>query len=226
MTRLYLFSLVLHFFILIPWLIKAPVFPQTTRHIVHRLLDTVTDAAPVMLPTMMLLVVAVAGRRLLGKGMMLIYPEALKRGAAVDVVCFDKTGTLTESAVSLVATAWLSVLAMPSASCVCLIMRITKCALHSPFELLQISLHKVSSSIWALQHVLDILSVMPPALSLTPNNSHSYLVMSNLVGSPRSAPLSTVCAIITPRQSLCACIEVQSPLAKCSGACSKWLPSA
>ena len=118
MKRLYLFSLVMHCFILIPYFIKAPVFTQTTRGIVYRLLDTVTNAAPVMLPTLMLLVVAVTGRRLLEKGMLLIFPEALKRGAAVDMVCFDKTGTLTESAVSLVARILPSVQAMLSVPCV------------------------------------------------------------------------------------------------------------
>ena len=63
-------------------------------------MDLVTYAAPIMLPTVMLLLVAVAGMRLGSAGIMLMFPEAFKCGAAVDVVCFDKTGTLTQSAVS------------------------------------------------------------------------------------------------------------------------------
>ena len=75
-------------------------YPQSTADIIHRLLDLVTYAVPISLPTVMLLVLAVAGKRLGNAGIMLIFSEALKHGAAVDVVCFDKTGTLTHSAVS------------------------------------------------------------------------------------------------------------------------------
>lgn len=95
-----LFALLLQCLILIPYLAKVSVYPQTTRDIAYRLLDLVTHAVPITLPTVMVLVVAVAGKRLGQAGIMLMFPEALKRGAAVDVVCFDKTGTLTQSAVS------------------------------------------------------------------------------------------------------------------------------
>ena len=95
-----LFSLLLQCLILVPYLIKVSVYPQTTRDIAYKLLDLLTHAVPIHLLTVMLLVVAVAGKRLGKAGIMLMYPEALKHGAAVDVVCFDKTGTLTQSAVS------------------------------------------------------------------------------------------------------------------------------
>ena len=99
-TCLCLFALLLQCFILIPYLAKVSVYPQTTRDITYRLLDFVTYAVPITLPTVMLLLVAVGGKRLGKAGIMLTLPEALKHGAAVDVVCFDKTGTLTHSAVS------------------------------------------------------------------------------------------------------------------------------
>lgn len=99
-TCLCLFALLMQCFILIPYLVKTPVYPQTARDIIHRLLDLVTYAVPVSLPTVLLLAVAVAGGRLGKAGIMLMFPEAVKQGAAVDVVCFDKTGTLTQSAVS------------------------------------------------------------------------------------------------------------------------------
>ena len=98
-TCLYLFALLLQCFILIPYLVKTPVYPQTAKNVTDRMLDLVTYAVPVSLPTVLLLVVAVAGGRLGKAGIMLMAPEAVKQGAAVDVVCFDKTGTLTQSAV-------------------------------------------------------------------------------------------------------------------------------
>lgn len=99
-TCLCLFALLLQCLILIPYLAKVSVHPQSTMDIMHRMMDLVTYAAPIILPTVMLLVVAVAGMRLGTAGIMLMFPEAFKCGAAVDVVCFDKTGTLTQSAVS------------------------------------------------------------------------------------------------------------------------------
>lgn len=99
-TCLCLFALLLQCLILIPYLAKVSVHPQSTRDIIYKVLDLVTYAVPIILPTVMLLVVAVAGMRLGTAGIMLMFPEAFKCGAAVDVVCFDKTGTLTQSAVS------------------------------------------------------------------------------------------------------------------------------
>ena len=59
-----------------------------------------TFAAPPGLP-LVLLLVGVAARILLKKDrLLLLFPEIIKRGAAVDVVAFDKTGTLTDSTVS------------------------------------------------------------------------------------------------------------------------------
>ena len=95
-----LFALLLQCLILIPYLAKVSSYPQTRRDTTYRLLDLLTYAAPIALPTVMLLLVAVAAKRLGQAGLMLMFPEALKHGAAVDVVCFDKTGTLTQSAVS------------------------------------------------------------------------------------------------------------------------------
>ena len=99
-TCLCLFALLLQCLILIPYLAKVSLYPQTTRDIAYRLMDLLTYAVPITLPTVMLLVVAVAGKRLSMAGITLVFPEVLKRGAAVDVVGFDKTGTLTQSAVS------------------------------------------------------------------------------------------------------------------------------
>ena len=98
--RLYLFAFVLQLLILIPYMIKAPHHHQTAKDVILRLLDTVSLAAPPGLPVLMLIVGLVARSRLKKDGLLLMFPEVLKRGAAVDVVCFDKTGTLTDSAVS------------------------------------------------------------------------------------------------------------------------------
>lgn len=98
---LYLFALALQVCILIPCLIKLPEHHQDTKQLVWRLLDTVVFAAPLGLPLMLLLVGVVARSLLKRKGVLLLFPEIIKRGAAVDVVCFDKTGTLTDSTVSL-----------------------------------------------------------------------------------------------------------------------------
>ena len=64
-------------------------------------MDLIIFAFPPGLPAVMLVIGAVARGRLLRDGLLLKFPEILKLGAAVDVVCFDKTGTLTSSAVSV-----------------------------------------------------------------------------------------------------------------------------
>lgn len=97
--RLYLFALVLQMLLLIPYFIKASQHSQTPRDVILRLLDSLSYAAPPGLPSLLLLVGVVAQYRLKKEGLLLMLPEILKRGAAVDVVCFDKTGTLTHSAV-------------------------------------------------------------------------------------------------------------------------------
>ncbi len=100
--RLYLFALVIQCFILIPYMIKAPEHKQTTAQVAWRLVDLVTFAAPPGLPLVLLVLGIVACSRLKKLGMVLLFPEIVKRGAAVDVLCVDKTGTLTDSAVSVV----------------------------------------------------------------------------------------------------------------------------
>ncbi len=97
---LYLFALVLQCFLFIPYIIKAPQYGQDAKQVVWQLLDLVIYAAPPGLPLLLMLVGAVARNVLLKDGLMLLFPEIIKRGAAVDVVCFDKTGTLTDSLVS------------------------------------------------------------------------------------------------------------------------------
>lgn len=63
-------------------------------------------AAPPGLP-LVLLLIGVAARSFLKRdGLLLLFPEIIKRGAAVDIVCFDKTGTLTDSTVSLYSSAY------------------------------------------------------------------------------------------------------------------------
>ena len=97
---LYLFALVLQCVILIPYVVKAPEHKPSAADVIYRLLDLVTFAAPPGLPLVLLLLGAICRSRLKKKGLLLLFPEVVKRGAAVDVVCFDKTGTLTNSAVS------------------------------------------------------------------------------------------------------------------------------
>jgi len=97
---LYLFALALQCFIFIPYIIKAPQHMQDAKQVVWHLLDLVIYAAPPGLPLLLMLVGAVARNILMKDGLMLLFPEIIKRGAAVDVVCFDKTGTLTDSLVS------------------------------------------------------------------------------------------------------------------------------
>ena len=99
-VMLYAFALLLQLLLLIPYLLKAHERSQTPWDVGMRLLDTLTYAAPPGLPSVMLLVGVVARWRLKRSGILLMFPEVLKRGAAIDCVCFDKTGTLTHSTVS------------------------------------------------------------------------------------------------------------------------------
>jgi len=66
---------------------------------VFKLADILLLAAPVGVPTVMLLIGRVGYRRLARENIALMFPEALKVGALADIVCFDKTGTLTHSVV-------------------------------------------------------------------------------------------------------------------------------
>lgn len=64
-------------------------------------------AAPPGLPLVLMLVGAVAQSVLVKDGVLLLRPETIRPGAAVDMVCFDKTGTLTSSMVSGTLSMWL-----------------------------------------------------------------------------------------------------------------------
>ena len=64
-------------------------------------MDMLLHAAPLGLPSVFLLLGAVARTRLDKEGIMLHYAKALRLAATVDLVCFDKTGTLTDSVVSV-----------------------------------------------------------------------------------------------------------------------------
>ena len=99
--HLYAFGLCLQLFNHICYFLKAAKFKQTPADVVLRMLDMCLYAAPVGIPTVMLLVGRIAHHRLAREKISLMFPEALKVGALTDVVCFDKTGTLTHSAVSL-----------------------------------------------------------------------------------------------------------------------------
>ena len=57
-------------------------------------------AVPPGLPLVLLLIGAAARSVLKKDGLLLLFPEIIKHGAAVDMVCFDKTGTLTDKSVS------------------------------------------------------------------------------------------------------------------------------
>ena len=81
-------------------MIKAPKYGQTAKQVIWRLLDLVISAVPPGLPLVLLLVGAVSQNRLLKDGLLLLFPDTIRHGADVDVVCFDKTGTLTNSTVS------------------------------------------------------------------------------------------------------------------------------
>ena len=112
---LYLFALMLQCLILIPYLIKAPQHHQDTKHIFWRLLDLVLFAVPPGLPLMLLVIGAAARSELKKDGLILMFPEIMKRGAVVDTVLFDKTGTLTRSTVSLLLYARHDLLLIPAA---------------------------------------------------------------------------------------------------------------
>lgn len=86
---------------MIPYMLKASQHKQTTTQVVYRVMDLITFVAPPGLPLLILLLAAVATSRLKQHGLVLLHPEVVKQGAAVDVICFDKTGTLTTSAVSV-----------------------------------------------------------------------------------------------------------------------------
>lgn len=64
-----------------------------------KLADILLLAAPVGVPTVMLLIGRVGYTRLARENIALMFPEALKVGALADIVCFDKTGILTHSVV-------------------------------------------------------------------------------------------------------------------------------
>ena len=96
----YLFGLVVQLFILLPYMIKASAHHQTWSNIVVRLLTYVLNGAPVGLVTIMVCS-GIIGRFRLGKeGLLLMFPECLRLGADLDLICFDKTGTLTHKDVS------------------------------------------------------------------------------------------------------------------------------
>ena len=100
MGRLYLFAVIMQCFIHIPYMIRAAKYKQSAREVMLRLLDLFFQfAAPPGLAIVMLVVGAVACARLVKDGLLLKFPEMLKVGADVSVICFDKTGTLTSSSV-------------------------------------------------------------------------------------------------------------------------------
>ncbi len=96
---LYGFAFALQLCIFVAYAYKASHFHQTPLDIVHRLVDMLLRAAPPGLPSVFLLLGAVARQRLDKDGIVLLYPKALRLAASVDLVAFDKTGTLTDSVV-------------------------------------------------------------------------------------------------------------------------------
>ena len=98
--QLYAFSLFLQLLLLIPYLIKARHFGQTSKEAVHKALDLLVHAAPPAIPAVMLLCGFAVAIRLVKQDIRLMFPEVLKLAADTEVVCFDKTGTLTGSVVS------------------------------------------------------------------------------------------------------------------------------
>ena len=97
--RLYAFALCIQLLIHVPYLLKATTFKQTPGDVVFKLADILLLAAPVGVPTVMLLTGRVVYRRLARENIAWMFPEALKVGALADIVCFDKTGILTHSVV-------------------------------------------------------------------------------------------------------------------------------
>ena len=96
---LYAFALCVQLLIHIPYFLKAAAFKQTPGAVLLKIADILLLAAPVGVPTVMLLIGRVGYIRLATEQIALLFPEALKVGALADVVCFDKTGTLTHSVV-------------------------------------------------------------------------------------------------------------------------------
>ncbi|KAL0027251.1 hypothetical protein WJX77_006828 [Trebouxia sp. C0004] len=99
--HLYAFALCLQILIHIPYFIKAATFRHTTLDVVQKILDTCCYAAPIGVPTIMLMAGQIGHHRLARHKIALMFAESLKLGALADVVCFDKTGTLTHSATQL-----------------------------------------------------------------------------------------------------------------------------
>ena len=99
--HLYAFALCLQIFIHIPYFVKVATFEHTTSDIVHKIVDIGCYAAPIGVPTIMMMAGRIGYHRLARHKISLMFPKSLKVGALADVVCFDKTGTLTHSAVCL-----------------------------------------------------------------------------------------------------------------------------
>ena len=66
----------------------------------RKFLDILLYAAPVAIPSVMMMTGQIGHARLARDKISLKFPEALEIGGLSDVVCFDKTGTLTHSVVS------------------------------------------------------------------------------------------------------------------------------
>ena len=98
--RLYAFSFFMQLLLLIPYLIRARHFGQSTKQAVHKALDLLVHAAPPAIPAVMLSCGFAVTIRLTKQDIRLMFPEVLKLAADTEVVCFDKTGTLTGSVVS------------------------------------------------------------------------------------------------------------------------------
>ena len=99
--QLYAFALCLQILIHIPYFVKVATFSHTTLDVVHKILDIWCYAAPIGVPTIMMMAGRIGYHRLARHKISLMFPKSLKIGALADVVCFDKTGTLTLSAVCL-----------------------------------------------------------------------------------------------------------------------------
>ncbi len=97
--RLYAFSLLLQLVIMIPYVIKAHHFAQSTGQIVRKVLDMLVHAAPPAVPAVMVLCGLSVTLRLRRQGINLMFPEVLMSAGGTEVVCFDKTGTLTGAVV-------------------------------------------------------------------------------------------------------------------------------
>ena len=103
LLRFYLFGLVVHTFILIPYVIKAPRYHQTASDVILKILNFLVYAAPPGLVTIMVCNGIIARFRLGKEGLTLMFPECLRLGADLSLVCVDKTGTLTHRSVSIYA---------------------------------------------------------------------------------------------------------------------------